>query len=584
MTATHPQSERRFAISELDPPRLSPSLIAGALALNLLGLALPLVILQIYDRVLPNRTTETLGVLIAGLAVVLLVDAALRLGRGILSHWSAAEWEHKGGCAAVSRLLNSRLESLDGDTRGRLLDRLSAIETLRDYYGGQGRLAAIDLPFVALFLGLIWAIAGALVLVPIGMLGLLGLASWITGRKLQHALAQRGELDDRRHSFAIETLNGIRTIKALAAEPFMLRRYERLQQAAAEATHGAVFWSNIAQSLGTLFTGGMLVAVVSFGAFQVMDGPLTIGGLAATTLLAGRAAQPVLRALGLWTQLQSLDLARRKLADIRSTEMPPAPIDDRPRQPISGALTASGLVYSDGDGRTLLDGLRLSVEAGEMVTIAGASGSGKSTLLALLAGDLMPEAGAVSYDGETIATGGAAIRRQIAVVPQNARLFAGTLLENLTFFEESGAFDRALAAAEALGLDQDVQRLPGGWDTRVGEGIADELPASLCQKVAIARAIGRHPRILMLDESNSALDGAADARLRDALSDLRGRTTIVMVTLRPSFQRLADRHFVLVHGRLDQETATTPSERIHPQEPASATAADASLEPTGSDP
>jgi ATP-binding cassette subfamily C protein LapB len=168
------------------------------------------------------------------------------------------------------------------------------------------------------------------------------------------------------------------------------------------------------------------------------------------------------------------------------------------------------------------------------------------------------------------------------VVPQGARLFSGTLLENLTFFEEAGAIDRALAAAETLGLDRDVHDLPGGWDTRVGDGISDELPASLRQKVAIARAIGRRPRILMLDECNSALDGPADARLRRALADLRGRTTIVMVTLRPSFQRIADRHLLLDRGRLTPVGGAGAPVSVATPAPAPAPVAEP-LRPTGSD-
>jgi ATP-binding cassette subfamily C protein LapB len=160
------------------------------------------------------------------------------------------------------------------------------------------------------------------------------------------------------------------------------------------------------------------------------------------------------------------------------------------------------------------------------------------------------QAGTVSFDGHSIADHGRALRRQIALVPQTPVLFEGTLLDNVTMFEEGAAIDRALARAEALGLTADVDRLPGGWDTRVGEGIANELPMSVRQKVTIVRALAREPRILLLDESNSALDRTADDRLRELLSAERQHMTVVMVTLRPSIQRVADRHLILEDGRL----------------------------------
>lgn len=543
----------RFSATETLPPRLSFGLVSATVALNLLGLAVPLVILQIYDRILPNQSYATLSALLMGLAVVLLLDAILRLARGTLSNWTATRWEHRTSCAAVTRLLEAELRSVDADTTGRHLDRLTAIEQLRDYYGGQGRLVLIDLPFVLLYLGLIWAIAGPLVALPVGILMLLGAAVLIAGRQLKQALARRNDLDDRRYSFIIETLGQIGTVKALACEPFMLRRYERLQQAGAEATHDTIARSNAAQTLGTLFTGVMLVAVVSAGALMVINGQLTLGGVAASTLLAGRAAQPVLRALGLWTHLQSLSLAKDKLDELMAlpqSSVRLAEADAGKEQTLSGAIKVRGLVFKDTSGRCLFDGLDLDVAPGEMISIAGESGSGKSALLALIAGDLAADVGEISFDGRSVRNHGRSVRKQIALIGQNPVLFSGTLLENLTLFEESDAIDHALTAARALGLDEDVHRLPGGWDTRVAEGIVDALPASLRQKVAIARTFARRPRILLLDESNTALDSQADARLRSALSAMAGETTVIMMTLRPSFQRLANRHLVLSAGKL----------------------------------
>jgi ATP-binding cassette subfamily C protein LapB len=561
LAAPHPAAER-FDAAHTRAPRLPFSLVLGSLALNLLGLALPLVILQVYDRILPNQSYATLGALLLGLGVVLLLDGLLRQARAGLGAWTAARWEHMAGCAAVTRLLEADRRAMESQPPSAHLDRLGAIEALRDYYGGQGRLVTLDLPFVAVYLLLIWAIAGALVALPIGLLVLLGMATLLAGKRLKAALAQRQTLDDRRYSFVIETLSNVGTVKTLACEGFMLRRYERLQESGAEATYGTIVWANAAQTLGTLFTGIMLSAVVSAGALLAIGGQLSLGGLAACTLLAGRAAQPVLRALGLWTQLQSLSLAREKLDTLMA--LPTGPVGlEAPAgrtEPLSGAISVTGLTHAFDEGAPLFHDLDIEIAPGELVAVSGDSGCGKSTLLAMLAGDLAPESGRIAYDGRTIAEDGRALRGQIALVSQSAHLFNGTILDNLTLFEDAESIDRGLAAARAIGLDEDVHGLPNGWDTRVGDGISEELPVSLRQKVAIARAIARRPRILLLDESNSALDAEADARLRAALGDLRGETTVVMVTLRPSFQRIADRHLILADGRLDRAATAMPQQ------------------------
>ena len=536
-------------------PSIGPAVVCASLALNLLGLALPLVMLQVYDRVLPNQGYATLAGLAAGLAVVVLLDGVLRIARQSLSQWSAARWEHVTGCHAVAHLLQADPAALRDEAPGQHLDRLNAIEILRDYYGGPARLALIDLAFVPLYLLLIAAIAGYLVGVPLAVLLLVATAVPLIAAKLRDALARRNAVDDRRAAFVLEALGNIRTIKALAAERLMLRRYERLQQTGAQTTYASVIWSNAAQSVGTLVTAGVLVGTASVGATMVIAGSLTLGGLAACTLLTGRAVQPVLRALGLWTQLQAIGLAKRKLTELCALPQSSVRLGEGSAPALSGAIEVQDLMLDTPDGGQLFDRLNLSVAANQMVTISGASGSGKSALLAALAGDFPVAAGKVRYDGHQIARGGRGVRQQIALVPQMPVLFHGTLLDNVTMFEEGAAIDRALDGAAALGLDIDVNRLPGGWDTQVAEGIGHELPMSVRQKVTIVRALARQPRVLLLDESNSALDGDADARLRDLLAAERVRMTIVMVTLRPSIQRIADRHLVLEGGRLTAATA-----------------------------
>ena len=287
-----------------EPPLVGTSVLLATLTLNVLSLGLPIVILQVYDRILPNAAVETMFWLTLGLCVILLLDGFFRTARSYVAGWNAARYEHGAACRAVDRLLGSDIGSFEREAPGAYLDRMQAIDVLRDYYAGQARLLLVDLPFVLLFLGLIWFIGGVLVLLPIVLLGIFAVVAFVTGRELKQALASRSEIDDRRFNFIIEVLSGIHTVKLMAMEALLQRRYEKLQENGASSTYRATFLSNVAQNLGALLSNLTMVSVASVGAIYVMSGQLTIGGLAACTLLAGRTVQPLLRALGLWTQLQ----------------------------------------------------------------------------------------------------------------------------------------------------------------------------------------------------------------------------------------------------------------------------------------
>ena len=550
------------------PPALGPPLMLASLAINVLSLALPLVILQVYDRILPNTAQATLLFLIIGLAVVLLLDGVLRVARSYIGGWEAARFEHMTGCAAVNRILATDVRNFEKDAPGVHLDRLNAVDMLRDYHAGQAKLLIADLPFIALFLGLMWLIAGDLVLVPIGLLLLLFAAALAVGHLLRQAVQERAELDDRRYNFIIEVLSGMATVKGLAMEGLLQRRYERLQENGAASTYRTTFLSNLAQGVGSFFSSLAMVSVAAVGATYVIAGELSIGALAACTLLAGRAIQPPLRALGLWTQLQNVQVARERLDTLFELPME----DEQARRDmmrIDGAIELKNVSFRyDEDGPLLLDGIDLKIGAGEIIGISGGTGHGKSTLLMLILKALAPSSGQVLIDGLDIANCDVtSLRRQIAYLPQSAVLFQGTILDNLTLFRGRDALGPGLQAAELLGLDKLIHGLPAGYDTRVGDGANNELPTGTKQAIAMARALAGSPRIILFDEANSALDSKSDARLKEALLSLKGGPTMVLISHRPSLLALATRVYDLADGKLVPR-AQDASEQPHEAQPA----------------
>ncbi|MDP6709032.1 MAG: peptidase domain-containing ABC transporter [Alphaproteobacteria bacterium] len=542
-------------------PRIAfcrPSAIAASLVINLMAVALPLVILQVYDRVLPNESAETLILLVAGLAVVLVLDAILRLSRTALASWAGMRFEHETGCLSVDTILKAPQSHIESEAAGVHLDRLTAIDRLRDFHTGPGLSVLVDLPFVAVFLVLIALIGGELVLVTCTVFLLFVISALGVGRRLRSVLERRAVIDDRRISFVVELFGGIHTVKAMAMETQMMRRYERLLQSTAEASYATIKASTASQTAGAIFSHLTMLSMVSVGSIHVLAGELSVGGLAACTLLAGRTITPMLRAMGIWTHFQNLRVARGRLQTLLQS---PREGGEQVLQAdrVAGRLTLEDIHFAYEDGyKPLFRGLDLEVAAGEVVAIKGGNSSGRSTLLHLTMGLIHPRRGRVLLDGQDIATyEPESLRRALAYLPQQGTLFRGTILENMTLFRPEYT-DQAIDLAARLGLDGFIARLPQGFDTGIGESTGHMLPGGVRQRIAIVRALVGDPRVVLFDEANSSLDRQSDTLLTELLLDLKGKATLVLITYRPSMLRLADRVYKLKDGRAEPEAQTAP--------------------------
>jgi len=523
-------------------------LFLASVFINVLSLAMPLTLLQVYDRIIPNSAEGTLILLVVGIGVALILEAFLRLGRSYVSGWMGARFDHLAGTSAIERFLGVSILEFDKEGAGGHLERFNALGQLKEYYAGQALLAVWDFPFALLYLGAMAYLAGWLFFVPVVLICLFVITAVVIGGKLREALSNRMGADDRRFSFIIEVLGGIHTVKGLAMEEQMIRRYERLQETSAEAEHGVALRSSYAQSSGALFSQLVLFSVVGFGSTLVIDGKLTVGGLAACTMLAGRSMQPMQKLVGVWTRFQSIQLARDRLRQLFAMQMEkPAGLPMLPK--IRGDLELEDVTFTYGknkDGEDLppqFENISIKANAGEIVGISGANASGKTTLLYLMMGIYAPATGVVRIDGMDLQDyDPSSIRMQASYLPQEAILFDGTLLENLTMFRPEKV-DDAMDMSKIMGLDSVVAHMPQGYDSRVGDGAGDKLPRGIKQRIAIARALVDKPRVLLFDEANTSMDSAGDAMLRGLLEKLKGRVTLVLVTSRPSMLKLSDRIF-----------------------------------------
>ncbi|MEQ8230728.1 MAG: ATP-binding cassette domain-containing protein [Gammaproteobacteria bacterium] len=536
-----------------------PDVVIASILINVLALVMPIVILQTYDRILPNEAHGTFAVLLGVLVIVALFDACLRIVRAAILHWDGARYEHRESSNLVRHMLRSDLIAFNAQPAGYYLDKIQELDKVREHYSGQSVLLFVDLPFVFLFLVLIAAFSGLMVMIPLGFIAIFMLVSSRMGYRLREAIDRQSTMDQRRQNFLIEVLGGLHTVKSMAMESAMLRRYERLQLQSAESVYELSRVNAIVAGIGANFSQIMMVTFVAIGSVAVVNNEMTIGALAAGTMLCGRVLQPTLKAMALWTQTEGVRLAREKTEEILN--LPHEAVDEgRDRTRIEGRITLDGIHFRhEGSGRELLSGIDLDVKPGEWIGITGPNGAGKSTLLKLIMGFISPTSGSVAVDGIDIhELDRSAIRAQIGYMPQRGMMFEGTILENMTMFREGWAIDEAIEISRAIGLDQAIRAMPQGLDTRIGGAMSDSLSGGMRNRIMIVRALLGHPSVLLFDDANAGFDMPNDAALARFLRTYKGTRTMILVSHRPSMLNMCDRAFELVDGRLQAiETTRT---------------------------
>jgi ATP-binding cassette subfamily C protein LapB len=537
----------------------------ASFSVNLLALALPLSIMQVYDRIIPNHSSATLAYLFLGLTLVIAIDYVLKTSRSALLSWHATQFGEKVENEAVSRFLRAPNGAFERDPAAVNVSRYAAAAALADYHSGQARLVAIDLPFVGIALIVMTIVGGTMVLVPAVLFFFFAALAIGRARAFRKILDARTAQDNRKYDFIAEVLAGIHTVKVMAMEPQMQRRFERLQQAVAETTMASILTGQANQTSALVYGSVSQLIVVAIGGSQVINDHLTMGALACCTMLSGQILQPLLRAISLWTERESVDHRRaevRLLLDLPSVEVAPA----EHAADVMGDIEFEKVTFRyDAAADFALGVVDLSIRAGTIIGVKGEDGSGRTTLLKLIQGDIEPASGRVTIGGvPTMDANFPAIRSRIAYVGAAPVIFSGTIMDNLTIFSPEKR-DFARKMSQLLGLEATINLLPDGYETMLGRGMGDDLPMSIAQQVNIVRALANRPRVLALDEANMLLDAIAEPALIRALQTLRGHLTVMIVTHRPSLLALCDRLMIVEDGH----AAWSVAEPAGPQRAAS---------------
>ncbi len=535
-----------------------PYVLVASLLINLLSLAVPLLMLQIYDRIIPRQGVETLAILAIGTATAVLAEMVIRGARTELMALAGDAFERRVQTGLFERLLKADINTIEAETPGTYIDRITSVDRVREFRHGETAMVILDVPFSILFMFITIIISPVLALVVTAILLVSIMANRLTRAQLPRLSEKKKNLDNRRFSFLLEVLDGIEVIKSLNLESFMERRYERLMSSTAALSANATTRSNFAQYVAAVLGQLTPFAVASAGSILVINQSITVGALAAVILLATRTVQPMLRLEALRTADQDTMRAEAEISKVLN--MPLRPDGSQTCEQID-RLDLVGITLQPGERpEPLFKELNLTIQRGEFIALEGQVGSGRSTLLWLMMGFVVADSGEIRVNGEPASHfASASLRNRIAYLSPAPKLLEGTVLENMTRFQPNHYLDEAIEISAALGLSKYFAHHQEGLTTKVGNGLNSGLPTSVVERIPLVGALVGKPDIVLFDEANANLDMEGDTRLKEYLASLKGQAAVVMITQRPSYLAMADRTLRIENGALVPMEKTAPA-------------------------
>ncbi|MBI5329535.1 MAG: type I secretion system permease/ATPase [Betaproteobacteria bacterium] len=530
--------------------RLLGEVLLISFVLQLLALVTPLFFQVVMDKVLVHRGLSTLDVIAIGLTVASLFEVGLSGLRSYVFSHTTSRIDVELGARLYRHLLTLPLGYFRARRTGDSVARVRELENIRQFLTGNALTVVLDLFFSVVFIAVMLYYSVWLTLVVLVSLPVYLLISIAITPVLRVRLNEKFNRGAENTAFLTETIAGIDTIKSMAVEPQMTRRWDNQLAAYVAAGFRANTLGVLAHE-GVNLTGKLVtVGTLWLGAKLVIDGQLSVGQLIAFNMLAGRVAQPIMRLAQLWTDFQQTGISVQRLGDILNTRTEVA--GDKSALPaLQGRIEFDQVHFRyRQDGPEILRGVSLVIQPGEVLGIVGRSGSGKSTLTRLVQRLFVPEKGRVLIDGMDLALADvASLRRQIGVVQQENLLFNRSIRENIALTDPGAPLEKVMAAARQSGAHEFILELPEAYDTPVGEH-GSTLSGGQRQRIAIARALLTQPRILILDEATSALDYESERIIQDNMAEICQGRTVLIIAHRLSAVRHANRIIVMDHGQI----------------------------------
>lgn len=525
----------------------------AAILVNCFAIASPLFTMNVYDRVVPNgdRAIDTLIVLSVGIGIVFLFDFILKTlrvyfvdsaGKNADVILASRLLEHVMGIQLGARPVSS----------GSFANQLREFETLREFFSSASLVALIDLPFIALFIAVIYFIGGPIAWVPIFAIPIVIVGSILIHIPLSAWVRRSFREAAQKHALLVETINGLETIKTFGGEGETQKDWERFVEQSADSSKFLRFFASLAMNWSGLIQQLGYVAVIIMGVFLIGEGMMTMGGLIACSILSARSMAPLGQVVGLLTRFNQSQTALEALDQVLALPV------ERPsgkrflhRPKIKGNIEFSDVTFSYPNQKTTaVKNLSFKIKAGEKVGFLGRIGSGKSTFEKLVLNLYEPQAGSVKLDGTDVRQiDPADLRSNIGHVPQDIYLFYGSVRDNIMLGAQHVEESALVKAAELSGVIDFVRAHPDGFDMQVGEG-GHNLSGGQRQAIAVARSLVRDPAIYMFDEPTAMMDHASEAKLLNRLKPHIEDKTVLLVTHRMPLVRLVDRLIIMDAGRV----------------------------------
>ena len=530
-------------------------ILIAALALQLLALAFPMFSQVIIDKVLTHRSVSTLHVLAFGMLAIFLFEGIMGVLKALLLSHTTNRIDVMVSSRIFNHLLRIPLRYFEVRQVGQTVARIREVDQIRQFLTGQAMMAVLDALFVIIFIGILLFYNVTLTFVTLAMLGLFVLLSVVIRPIMRSQVEVLFEHNAKNQSFLVEVVTGIQTVKSLALEPQLSRRWEFLTARYIALSSRLQKLGGVASAIGTALQHLTTLAILWVGAFQVMENKLSVGQLIAFQMISGQVTGPFMRIVQLWQDFQRVGISIDRLGDLMNTHAEPSLAQNKPTLPsLRGNISFERVTFRySPETPPVLKSFSLNIAAGTSVGIVGRSGSGKSTLAKLLDRLYSPEGGHIMVDDLDIAqTDPLWLRRQIGFVMQENFLFSGSIQENIAIQMPHAPMEDIIRAAQLAGAHEFISSLPQGYNTEVGErGTA--LSGGQRQRIAIARILLADPRVLVFDEATSALDNESARIIKRNLKKICAGRSVLIIAHRLSTVVSCDQIIVMKEGEIIEQ-------------------------------
>lgn len=525
--------------------------LLGSFIVQLFGLVTPLFTQVILDKVIVHRTLTTLDVLAFGFIAVMIFEFLLNMSRKYIFVHTASKIDSKLGAKLFKHLFALPFTYFENRKVGNIIARVRELDQIRDFITNKSVSVIIDLFFSIVFVVMMLLYSIKLTFVVLGFVSLIAILYLLVTPELRRRLEKKFQMGAQSNSYLVESVTGIQTVKSLAIEGSMQKKWEDYLGNYVKSGFQLSNMGNISGAISGMFQKAMTIAILYLGVKLVIENKLTIGQLIAFQMFANQFTAPILRLVNLWNELQQALLGIDRLGDILNT-----PVEVQSSKAITLPSVAGNVKFDNVSFKYnmnspyVINSLSLEIKQGMSIGLVGRSGSGKSTITKLIQRLYIANEGAIYIDGVDIKQMNPAwLRQNIGVVLQENYLFSGTIRDNISLPMQNAPIELIINMAKIAGADEFIAQLPEGYETMVGER-GSTLSGGQKQRIAIARALITNPKILIMDEATSALDYESESIIMRNMKEItKGRTTFI-IAHRLSTVRNCDLIVVMDKGRI----------------------------------